>query len=396
MGLTDVAIRNAKPKDADYKLADEKGMYVLVTKSGKKYFRLDYRFAGKRKTLALGVYPETTFKEAKNKRDEARKLLDDGVDPSEVKKSKKLQLIMDKDNNFQDVAAEWHENQKAGWTPGYAKDVWERLNVNIFPYLGTKPIGDITPPELLAVLRKIELRGAVDQAHRVRTICSLIFRYAIATGRAERDTAADLRGALKVYSHTPRAAITKPGEIGGLLRAIDDFTGTFVVKCGLQLLALTFVRSGEIRFGEWSEVDFSAKFWSIPAKRMKMRQELLVPLSSQALDILHNLYAVTGEGRLMFPSLRTAEKPISEAAFLAALRRMGYAQDVMCTHGFRAMASTLLNEQGVYSPDVIERQLAHAPRNKVRAVYNRAEYMPERIKMMQDWANYLDELKNTR
>jgi len=392
MSLTDTAIKRSKPKDADYKLADEKGMYLFITKSGGKYFRLDYRFAGKRKTLALGVYPETSLKEAREKRDEARKLLNDGIDPLEAKKSKKLQLIAATNNNFHAVATEWYENKKSVWTGGYAKDVMERLSKNVFPYLGTRPIGDITPPELLAVLRKMELRGAVDQAHRVKSICSLVFRYAIATGRAERDTAADLRGALKPLSHTPRAALTKPEDIGGLLRAIDDFQGTFVVKCGLQLLALTFLRSREIRLGEWEEVDFVEKLWRIPAKRMKMRLDLLVPLSRQALDILHSLYELTGDGRLMFPGLRSPEKAICDAAFLAALRRMGYAKDEMCAHGFRAMASTLLNEQG-YPPDVIERQLAHAPGNKVRAAYNRAEYLPERRKMMDEWADYLAALK---
>ena len=242
------------------------------------------------------------------------------------------------------------------------------------------------------MLRRIEMRGAVDQAHRVRSICSFVFRYAIATGRAERDTAADLRGALKARSHTPRAALTKPEDIGGLLRAIDDFQGTFVVKCGLQLLALTFLRPGEIRLGEWEEVDFTEKLWRIPAKRMKMRLDHIVPLSIHALEILQQLHEHTGDGRLMFPGLRSGEKAISDVAFIAALRRMGYPKEEMCAHGFRAMASTLLNEQG-YSPDVIERQLAHVPRNKVRAVYNRAEYLPERRKMMDAWAEYLDSLR---
>ncbi len=255
-------------------------------------------------------------------------------------------------------------------------------------------ISEITPPELLAVLRRIELRGAVDQAHRVRSICSLVFRYAIATGRAERDTAADLRGALKTRVTTPRAAITEPNEIKNLLRNIDDFSGTFIVKCGLQMLALTFVRPSELRLGEWAEVSFEEKLWRIPAKRMKMRLDHIVPLSSQALDILQELYELTGEGRLMFPGLRHG-KPISDATFIAALRRMGYEKDEMCAHGFRSMASTLLNEQG-YSADVVEKQLAHNPRDKIRGVYNRAEYLPERRKMMQEWADYLTALKNSR
>ena len=224
-------------------------------------------------------------------------------------------------------------------------------------------------------------------------ICSLIFRYAIATGRAERDTAADLRGALKTRVVTPRAAITEPEAIGGLLRAIDDFPGTFTVKAGLQLLALTFLRPSEVRLGEWPEIDFEEKIWRIPAKRMKMRLDHMVPLSSQSLEILRGLYEVSGDGRLMFPGLRSPEKAISDTAFIAALRRMGYAKEEMCAHGFRAMASTLLNEQG-YSPDVIEKQLAHNPREKIRGIYNRAEYLPERRKMMQEWADYLDTLRH--
>lgn len=290
------------------------------------------------------------------------------------------------------MAREWHANQTPGWTARYAEDVLERIGKNIFPYLGSRPIADITPPELLSVLRKIEARGTIDQAHRVLGICSLIFRYAIATGRAERDTAADLRGALKTRVVTPRAAITEPEAIGGLLRAIDDFPGTFTVKAGLQLLALTFLRPSEVRLGEWSEIDFEEKIWRIPAKRMKMRLDHMVPLASQSFEILRGLYEVSGDGRLMFPGLRSPEKAISDAAFIAALRRMGYPKEEMSAHGFRAMASTLLNEQG-YSADVIEKQLAHNPREKIRGIYNRAEYLPERRKMMQEWADYLDGLR---
>jgi integrase len=363
-------------------------LFLFIAPSGTKSWRLKYRFQGREKLLTLGTYPQLSLKEARESCADARKMLSGGIDPSAEKKVKARSAQI----TFGAVAREWLENQESVWTDGYAKDVLERIDKNVFPYLGTRPIGEITPPELLAVLRKVELRGAVEQAHRVRSICSLIFRYAIATGRAERDTAADLRGALKPRSKTPRAALTKPDDIGGLLRAIDDFQGTFVVKCGLQLLALTFLRSSEIRLGEWVEVDFAEKLWRIPAKRMKMRLDLLVPLSRQSLDILHSLHEATGDGRLMFPGLRATEKPISDATFIAALRRMGYTKEEMCAHGFRAMASTLLNEQG-YPPDVIERQLAHTPRNKVRAAYNRAEYLLERRKMMDEWANYLDSLR---
>ena len=260
------------------------------------------------------------------------------------------------------MALEWLANQKDVWSEDYSNMTLQRLKRNIFPFLGSRPIHEITPPELLAVLRKIEFQGAVNQAHRVREICSLVFRYAIASGRAERDTAADLRGALKPHAQMPRAAITAPAKIGGLMRAIDDYDGTLMVRCGLQLLALTFLRPGEVRNGRWGEVDFAEKLWCIPAERIKMRREHLVPLSEQACKLLQSLHELTGHGELMFPSLRSPKTPISDATFIAALRRMGYDKDEMCAHGFRSMASTLLNEQG-YPADAIEKQLAHNPQD---------------------------------
>ena len=388
MPLTDTAIRGVKPVDKPQKLFDGNGLFLFVAPSGAKSWRVKYRFQGREKLLTLGTYPQLSLKEAREACNDAKKRLSGGIDPSMKKKVKARSA----QTTFEFVAREWHENQKPIWTEGYAKDVLERIEKNIFPSLGTRPIGEITPPELLAVLRRIELRGAVDQAHRVRSICSLVFRYAIATGRAERDTAADLRGALKTRVVTPRAAITDPDEIKNLLRNIDDFTGTFVVKCGLQMLALTFLRPSEVRLGEWAEINFEEKLWRIPAKRMKMRLDHMIPLSTQALELLQQLHELTGEGRLMFPGLRHG-KAISDATFIAALRRMGYEKDEMCAHGFRSMASTLLNEQG-YSADVIEKQLAHNPRDKIRGVYNRAEYLPERRKMMQEWADYLMELNS--
>lgn len=388
MPLTDTAIRGVKPTDKPQKLFDGNGLFLFVAPSGTKSWRLKYRFQGREKLLTLGTYPQLSLKEAREACADAKKALSGGIDPSAEKKVKTRSA----NTAFEAVAREWHENQKAVWTPGYAADVLERIEKNTFPFIGNRPIGEITPPELLEILRKVEARGAVDQAHRIRSICSLVFRYAIATGRAERDTAADLRGALKARSHTPRAAITDPDAIGGLLRAIDDFPGTFIVKSGLQLLALTFLRPSEVRLGEWSEINFDEKLWRIPAKRMKMRLDHVVPLSSQSLAILQELHTLTGHGRLMFPGLRSAEVPISDATFIAALRRMGYEKHEMTAHGFRAMASTLLNEQG-YPADVIEKQLAHNPRDKIRGIYNRAEYFPERRKMMEEWANYLDELR---
>lgn len=389
MPLTDTAIRAAKPTDKPQKLFDGNGLFLFIPQSGAKSWRLKYRFQGKEKLLTLGSYPQTSLKEARERASEARKQLDGGIDPSFVKKAK----AHSEQTSFEAVAREWLENQKPVWTAHYAKLTWNRLANNILPFLGRRPINEITPPELLTVLRKIELRGAVNQAHRVREICSLVFRYAIASGKAERDTAADLRGALKAHANTPRAALTDPGKIGGLLRAIDDFDGTFVVQCGLKILALTFLRPGEVRHGLWEEIDFAEKLWCIPAARMKMRREHLVPLSSQACELLQQLHDLTGHDKLMFPGLRSPRTPISDATFIAALRRMGYAKDEMCAHGFRSMASTLLNEQG-YPADAIEKQLAHNPRNKIRGIYNRAEYLPERRKMLQEWADFLDGLRD--
>ena len=388
MSLTDTAIRGVKAADKPQKLFDGNGLFLFVAPSGVKSWRVKYRFQGREKLLTLGTYPQLSLKEAREACAAAKKQLHAGVDPSAEKKLKARSA----QTTFEAVAREWHTNQLPTWTEGYARDVMERIDKNIFPFLGNRPIAEISPPELLAVLRKIELRGAVDQAHRVRSICSLIFRYAIATGRAERDTAADLRGALKARVVTPRAAITDPEAIGGLLRAIDDFPGTYMVKAGLQLLALTFLRPSEVRLGEWSEIDLDEKLWRIPAKRMKMRLDHLVPLSPQALEILQTLHDISGDGRLMFPGLRSPDKPLSDAAFIAALRRMGYAKEEMCAHGFRAMASTLLNEQG-YPADVIEKQLAHNPHNRIRGIYNRAEYLAERRRMMDEWAMYLDTLR---
>lgn len=390
MPLTDTAIRGIKPADKARKFFDGNGLFLYVAPSGTKSWRVKYRFQGREKLLTLGTYPQLSLKEAREASNDAKKLLRRGIDPSAQKKA----ASRIEENSFEAIAREWHANKKSAWSERYAEDVLERIAVNVFPYLGKYPISEITPPELLAVLRKIEARGASYQANRIRESCSQIFRYAIATGRAERDTAADLRGALKPHITTSRAAITDPVEVGGLLRAIDAYTGNVVTRCGLQLLALTFLRPGEVRLGEWDEIDMEEKLWRIPARRMKMRLDHLVPLSSQACVVLEELRQITGHGRLMFPGLRSSERAISDATFIAALRRMGFEKDEMCAHGFRSMASTILNEQG-YPADAIEKQLAHNPRNKIRGIYNRAEYLSERRRMMDEWADYLDSLRNT-
>ncbi len=391
MPLTDTAIRNTKPKDKQYKLSDEKGLYLLVKKAG-KYFRLDYRFAGKRKTFAIGVYPDVTLAEARQQRDEARKLIQKGVDPSQHKKETKNMLQEMAANNFETIAREWYEKKRPAWVERHAFTVIRRLELNIFPWLGNRPIKLITAPELLSVLRKIESRGAIETAHRIKQVCGQIFRYAIATGRAERDPSADLRGALTSTKPKCMAAITDPKKIGGLLRAIDGYDGYIITKCALQLAPLVFVRPGELRHAEWPEMDLDNGEWKIPGQKMKMKLPHIVPLSKQAIDIFRTIEPVTGDGQYVFPSLRSEKRPMSNNTVLAALRRMGYSKDEMTGHGFRSMASTILHEQG-WASDVIERQLAHSEGNSVKAAYNHAQHLPKRRKMMQQWADYLDGLK---
>ncbi|KGO33404.1 MAG: tyrosine-type recombinase/integrase [Desulfoprunum sp.] len=391
MSLTDTAIRNAKPKDQAYKLTDEKGLYLLVSQSG-KYFRQDYRFGGKRKTLSHGVYPKLSLKEAREKRDEAHRLLQNDIDPGLHKKMVKMKLRKQTENSLQAIAMEWYAKFKHTWTEGHARTIISRLENNVFPWLGEKAIADIKPPELLAVLRRIEERGALETAHRVKQICGQVFRYAIATGRAERDPSNDLRGALPPTRPKSMATITELDKVGELLRAIDGYRGNLITRCALQLAPLVFVRPGELRHAEWKEIDLEKGEWKIPAAKMKMRTTHIVPLADQAVRILEEIKPLTGLGQYVFPSLRPGSRPMSENTVLAALRRLGFAKEEMSGHGFRAMASTILHEQG-WQPDVIERQLAHAERNKVKAAYNHAQYLPERRKMMQTWADYLDNLK---
>jgi integrase len=389
--LTDIAIRKAKPEKKPYKMTDGSGLYLLVNKSG-KYFRFDYRFAGKRKTLALGVYPDVKLSEARDKHVKARKLIRDGVDPGQQRKIEKLTKIKQAENNFQSIALDWFSRVKHVWTEGHARTVLSRLENNVFPLIGNRSIVDISAPELLAVLRLIESRGAIETAHRVKQVCGQIFRYAIATGRAERDPSADLKGALQPAKPERMATITDPKKVGALMRAIDAYAGHLITRCALRLAPLVFVRPGELRHAEWDEIDFENAEWKIPAEKMKMRTPHIVPLSRQAVDVFLEVKPFTGKGRFVFPSLRTIERPMSENTVLGALRRLGYAKEEMSGHGFRAMASTLLHENGWHS-DLIERQLAHAERNSVRAAYNHAQHLPQRKEMMQWWADYLDLIK---
>jgi integrase len=389
--LSHTAIRRAKPTQKARKLFDAEGLYLLVVPTGGKWWRFKYRFAGKEKLLALGTYPEVTLKEARERCHEARKKLGAEIDPSAERKAAKVARVARETGGFEAVAREWFEKFSASWAPSHARIVIRRLERDVFPWLGARPVGEIAAPELLAMLRRVESRGALETAHRIHQVCGQVFRYAIATGRARRDPSADLRGALPPVPEKHHAALTRPADVAGLMRAITGYQGSFATRCALRLAALTFVRPGELRRAEWSEIDFDNAVWRIPAAKMKMRAEHLVPLSPQAVAVLKELHPLTSGGRYLFPSVRTPNRPMSDNTVLAALRRMGYGRDEMSGHGFRSTASTLLNEMG-WPADAIERQLAHAERDEVRGAYNRAEYLAERRRMMDSWADYLDSL----
>jgi integrase len=392
-GLTDVAIRNTKPAAKPRKLSDGHGLHLLVTTAGGKLWRLQYRYDGKQRMLALGAYPDVSLSEARTKVEEAREALRGGRDPSIQARIAKLTQSITAANTFGLIADEYlakyaREGRaeativKAKWLIDFAR-----------PSLGDRPITEITPIELLAVLRQVEGRGRLHSAGRLRTMIGGVFRYAIATARAKEDPTYALRGALMVPKTQSRAAIVDPAGLGGLLRAIDGFEGQPTTKAALQLMALLFPRPGELRAAEWSEFDLKAGVWSIPAAHTKMRRPHRVPLSPQAVAVLTELKVITGRSNLVLHSVRTVREPISENTLNAALRRLGYSKDEMTAHGFRATASTLLNESGKWNPDAIERQLAHVEGNDVRRVYARGEHWKERAEMMAWWADHLDELR---
>jgi integrase len=394
MGLTAVAIKAAKGREKQYKLTDSDGLHLLVMPSGQRYWRMNYRHLGKYKTLAFGVWPEVDLADARAKRDEARRVLAKGIDPAEKLKLDKIAVSVAAANTFQAVADEWIAKiEREDLSPVTLKKIRWLLSFT-YPALGKRPIADISPHELLAVLRTVEVRGRHESAKRIRATCSQVFRYAIATARADRDIATDLKGALIVPKVTHRAAITTPLEAGALLRAIQGFEGYSVTLSALKLLPHVFVRPGELRFAEWDDFDLEKAVWTLPAHKTKMRRVHSVPLSRQALEIITGIETDKRYSKLLFPSLRSVHRPMSENTINAALRRMGYAQDEMTGHGFRAMASTLLNEMGKWNPDAIERQLAHAEGNAVRRAYTRGEYWNERVTMMQDWSDYLDQLRS--
>lgn len=399
--LSDTKVRTLKPREKLYRVADADGLCIEISPKGSRLWRFRYRFHGKAKMISLGGYPAVSLANARIARDAARALLRAGRDPSLERQEGRLAAAESSANTFKAVGAEWLEKQKARMAPAtYSKAEW--LLDLAYSHLGNIPVSSLTPPKVLACLRAIEAgeknprTGKTaprhETAHRVKARIGQVCRYAIACGKAESDPTASLKGALAPVVSKPRAAITDPNSVGALLRAIDGYGGLFTTCCALRLAPLLFVRPGELRAAEWAEFDLGGAEWRIPAARMKMRDEHIVPLSTQAVEILRELHLLTGHGRLLFPSTWSARKPMSENTVNSALRRLGFDKDTMTGHGFRALASTRLNEMG-WSPDVIERQLAHAERNKVRAAYNRAQYLPERRKMMQSWSDYLDGLR---
>lgn len=389
MSLSDAKARNSKAKTKPYKIADGDGLFLLITPSGGKYWRLRYFFGGKEKLLALGVYPEVSLADARTRRSEAHRLLASGNDPGEAKKEAKRQRLVNSTNRFDAVAREWFETRKHEWADTSSRCKRIYLENHLLPVFGPRPIAEIKAPEILELLRGIEGRGTLDTARRVMQMCGQIFLYAIATGRADRNPVPDLRGALKtpVVKHH---SFLKENELPDYLRKLNVYDGSVLTKLALSLLLLTFVRTNELRGAEWTEVDWEKTVWRIPAERMKAKELHIVPLSRQAIAVLRELERYSGTQRFVFPNLHNPESFMSENTMLYALYRMGY-HSRATGHGFRSTASTVLNEHG-FRPDVIERQLAHTERNSVRAAYNHAQYLAERREMMQWWADYLDHI----
>ncbi|WP_374404156.1 tyrosine-type recombinase/integrase [Niveibacterium sp.] len=394
MPLTDIEIRNAKAAEKPYRLTDGEGLYLEVSPAGGKLWRWKYRFGGKEKRLALGAYPEVRAPEARERATMARKALKEGKDPGAEKKAEKERRKVSTETSFEAISRAWHKKTSSALTATTSAKILRFLERDAFPYLGAKPVSDITAADIVALVRRIESRGAVDIAKRVHNNCGRIFRFAVAHGLMTRDPSrdVDLRDVMAPIKVKHHASIKNPKEVGDLLRAIDGYTGSLVSRTALKVASLTFVRPGELRHAEWAEFDMDRAEWRIPAHKMKMREQHIVPLSEQAIAALREVQPLTGAGRFVFPSERTAQRPMSENTINAALRRMGYTSDEMTGHGFRSMASTLLHELG-WLNDAIEAQLAHGKRNQVVAAYNFAKHLPERRRMMQAWADYLDQLK---
>jgi len=387
MPLTDIACKTLKAKPKPYKASDTGGLYLQITPSGRKYWRMNYRYAEKYKTLAIGVYPDVTLKEARQKRDEAKRLLSEGKDPSTEKQRQRLKQQQSGEDRFSVLAEEWLEQRKEVLSSNHYRQLESMLQRDIYPVIGRIPIADITAADVLVALRKIEARGALDMARKARQCCGQIFRYAIALGKAERDVTADLKGALKTRRVEHRAYL-KEADLPEFFQKLSDYDGDPLTALALELMVLTFVRTKELRGATWAEIDLENAVWSIPASRMKMHRPHMVPLSIQALSRLESIHELTGGREHVFPNSRTPAKPMSENTLLYAMYRMGY-HSRATVHGFRATASTLLHEQGVRS-ELIELQLAHAERNQVKAAYNHALHLSARAEMMQGWADYLD------
>ena len=391
MVLTNTTAKNAKPQEKTYRLYDERGLYLEVTAAGSKLWRLKYRYGGKEKRLAIGPFPEVSLKAAREARDNARSQLRNGVDPSAHKQAMKAAQTKTTDGAFELIAMEWHTAQSRIWSAVHSKNVLDRLSRNVIPYVGNKPIQDITAPELLKLLRRIEDRGAHETAHRVLGNIGEVYRYAIASGKTDRNLAMDLKGALQPVKKTHLAAVTDPRRVGELLRMIDGYSGSITVQCALKLAPLVFVRPGELRTALWEDIDLEAAEWRYTVS--KTQSAHIVPLSGQAIEILTELQPITGRWDYVFPSARSNKRPMSNNAVLSALRRMEIDKAEMSGHGFRAMARTILDEVLGYRPDIIEHQLAHQVKDPLGRAYNRTSHLTERKEMMQAWADYLDQLR---
>lgn len=393
--LSDVQVRNAKPKEQDYKLPDGYGLFLLITPTGGKLWRLDYRIGDKRKTMALGQYPAVSLADAKQRRENARKLLANGQDPAVVKRAVQEADAAAAASTFEAVAAEWFEKRKPEWVESHAVSVKGRLDNYILPAFGSKPIAEVTAADVRTMLLKIEARGTVEAAKRVKVICGQVFRYAAAHDLIQHDPSAALKPSELFRKVEKRhfAAVTDPKELAPLLRSIDGYIGSAESRCALRLLPMLLLRPGELRHLEWSEIDVDAAQVNIPAEKMKMQNAHAVPLSRQALMILDEIRPLTGTGKYVFPSTRSAERPISDNTLNACFRRMGYDGDTVTAHGFRATARTILDEVLGFRPDTIEHQLAHAVRDANGRAYNRTSFLEDRRQMMQHWSDYLDGLK---
>ena len=387
-------VTSARPREREYKLTDGAGLYLLVKPNGRKLWRLNYAYLGKQRTLSFGAWPDVGLADARERRDEARKLIAAGLDPSHEAKLAEARAMLSEENSFKLVAEEWVAKQEREGMSEVTLSKIRWLLGKAYPRIGSRPVAKITPQEALAVLRSIEATGRYESARRMRSVLGRVFRYAIATTRAEMDPSRDLRGALTVPKAKHLAAITTPKGAGELMRAIEGYTGHAITLFGLRLSAHLFVRPGELRQAEWSEFDFDRSVWNIPEQKMKMRRPHRVPLSTQVIALFEQLWELTGTGRYCFPSFRSPLRPMSENTVNAALRALGFSQEEMTAHGFRAMAATLLNETGKFNPDAIERQLAHMETNAIRRAYTRGEYWDERVRMMQYWSDQLDEMRD--